>query len=699
MAAFSLNLQRKVEQSLVSCGKFDGSHACLVASTSSGNVLVHSPHRQPTSNMGSETGQEQLEGRLAWSGELAELQIGRQVTALCTGRLIEDERDILLIGTLTHVLAYQVEENADLFYKEMSDGAHCLAIGKVGWLPKLVAVIGGNCSVTVLDSEGVELFWTVMGDVVKSLTIFDFDGDGENELITGTDDFEIKVLKNDVVLWETKETAPVTGLVALPERQFAYVVGNGTVGIYESGQRLWRIKSKHRVVAVRSFDVNGDGAMELLTGWSSGKVDARSCLTGEVIFRIQLSAGIAGLVEADYRRTGRPDLVIVSVSGEVRGYAVGTPMESPEPGEAMRNLLAKKQALQVELRQRKAPFPSGYMGTKLAVSLFAARGAARLALAAGPGLLVHCAIVFAEGVFDGETLVSHPGKPTGELEIELRPPKNGVVDIHVKVCVGASGADLLQVYEVTRQLPRFCMYEVIPRPENPAILPSDCGVVFEIAERPQRVALWLNQSLLLVDDLEIAEEGPKAGLIEIWLRCLRDYSVHCFRSSNAGRASVQTQDPEFAGDVVQSLAGYLGLREMSSEARFPEVERKLTEALEKVKGLREVETRFQADTAGGSALLKNLIVRLEDARILEDVETMKRRVEQLKIVNGDLLREHEIRMNSSKELIAALKELNVGVRHASRLRVGRASANAINRCRSAIQDENPKALVLAIRNG
>lgn len=67
---------------------------------------------------------------------------------------------------------------------------------------------------------------------------------------------------------------------------------------------------------MRSFDVNGDGVMELLTGWSSGKVDARSCLTGEVIFRIQLTAGIAGLVEADYRRTGRPDLVIVSVSGE-----------------------------------------------------------------------------------------------------------------------------------------------------------------------------------------------------------------------------------------------------------------------------------------------------------------------------------------------------------------------------------------------
>ena len=85
-------------------------------------------------------------------------------------------------------------------------------------------------------------------------------------------------------------------------------------------------------------------------------------------------------------------------------------------------------------------------------------------------------------------------------------------------------------------------------------------------------------------------------------------------------------------------------------------------------GLREVETRLQADSAGGSALLKNLVVRLEDARILEDVEGMKRRLQQLKTVNGDLMREHEIRVNSSKDLTVALKQLNVGVRHASRLR-------------------------------
>lgn len=41
------------------------------------------------------------------------------MTALCTGHLGDDERDVLLVGTTTHIMAYSVEDNTDLFYKEV----------------------------------------------------------------------------------------------------------------------------------------------------------------------------------------------------------------------------------------------------------------------------------------------------------------------------------------------------------------------------------------------------------------------------------------------------------------------------------------------------------------------------------------------------------------------------------------------------
>lgn len=96
--------------------------------------------------------------------------------------------------------------------------------------------------------------------------------------------------------------------------------------------------------------------------------------------------------------------------------------------------------------------------------------------------------------------------------------------------------------------------------------------------------MWLNQCLLLSEELMVAEDGPN-GFIEIWLRGMRDDKIHCFRASATGRASIQTEDPNFAGDIVQSLATYLGIHELSSEARFPAEELKLSSALERIKGI------------------------------------------------------------------------------------------------------------------
>lgn len=243
------------------------------------------------------------------------------------------------------------------------------------------------------------------------------------------------------------------------------------------------------------------------------------------------------------------------------------------------------------------------------------------------------------------------------------------------------------------------MYEIISHPEEASQTVIDSGVTMEVAERAQRIALWLNQSLLLAEEFEVAEEGPNAASIELWLRGLRDNKVHCFTASPSGKITVQTEDSTFAGDIVQSLAMYLGLRELNSESKFPNDESKMLEALERVKGLKDVDAKLQAEAASTAVLLKSVVIRLEDARILQNVEEMRKRLLQLKAINSDLIRNHEIRMNSNRDLSINLKELNIGVQRVAKLRVGKAATNAVSRCRTAIQDENPKALLAAMRNG
>jgi len=53
--------------------------------------------------------------------DISLLSINQSVTALCAGRLDStSSRDILCIGTQTNLLAYDVHDNKDLFYKEAS---------------------------------------------------------------------------------------------------------------------------------------------------------------------------------------------------------------------------------------------------------------------------------------------------------------------------------------------------------------------------------------------------------------------------------------------------------------------------------------------------------------------------------------------------------------------------------------------------
>ncbi|CAH2042141.1 unnamed protein product, partial [Iphiclides podalirius] len=543
---FKLELNHKVTPGVVIIAKYDGTHPCLTASAGYDKIIIHHPYGSILA-----TGRAQ---RSHAHGEVSELNVSQAVIALAAGTLKPDcSRDMLIIGSPTQILAYDVHDNSDLFFKEALDGVNVLITGSFGKFNEMLAIIGGNSSVQGVNWRGNEVFWNVVGGKVCSMIILDFDKDGENELIVGSDDSYIRVLKNNQFMVELAETGPVTCLSAINE-------------------------SKQNAIALQ---MSGES---LACAWANGRLDWRDGGSGRVLRRVQMRAGAAAMLLADYRSVGAPDLICVSDRGEVLGYppyhenvgfnATSNKTASEEERLAITELLNKKQALMVELQHYEAnaanaglsldELPATGMPTntrlQVAVNPNEEEGCLDLAISTNNETIVRAALVLAEGIFEsGETLARHPSlaQLRSVLHAPLKPPRDVPVDVHIKALVGYADSEQFHIFELTKHLPRFAMYTMAT---SAAANKTDSWVTFQITERLQRICIWINQNFLLEEELEIESEDAKE--LNASFLSLRDKSRLDMNFAVNGKVKFTTADIGLAGELIQSLANYLNLGDL-----------------------------------------------------------------------------------------------------------------------------------------
>lgn len=111
----------------------------------------------------------------------------------------------------------------------------------------------------------------------------------------------------------------------------AYGLENGNLGVYRifsnpsknlSAERLWCLRCRQSPQTIIMYDINGDGLDELIVGYSSGRLEARSPFTGQLLAatRCFKSDRLVGLNLIDHLQDGQRSLFACSSSGCLIGF-------------------------------------------------------------------------------------------------------------------------------------------------------------------------------------------------------------------------------------------------------------------------------------------------------------------------------------------------------------------------------------------
>lgn len=220
-------------------------------------------------------------------------------------------------------------------------------------------------------------------------------------------------------------------------------------------------------------------------------------------------------------------------------------------------------------------------------------------------------------------------------------------------------------------------------------------VEFQLNEKREAVLKWIGDCFLYPPGEDCV---LKPDYLHIAYMSLRTNTPLVIKIDN-GKAAIETDDMDLAGDVIQSLTQRLCISNLRSTADFPKQLQDLRSILDKVNELHSARQKLSSEMADNSGIIKNLVLRAEDARMMNDMRSMRKGFMQLYELNRDIIMGYRIRSNNHLELLECLRIVNQAIQKAGRLRVGKPKTEMVSACRNALKEKNTELLIKAIKTG
>ncbi|CAD6196787.1 unnamed protein product [Caenorhabditis auriculariae] len=618
-----------------------------------------------------------------------------------------DGYDAIVIGTETQIIVFDIHNNATLFRRDIPDGVNCFAVGNVADMNPMI-FCGGNCAIWGYDKEGNNVYWTVTGDVITCMCICDYDNDGENELIIGSPDFEIRVFKNDLMRSELMETDAVVCLQAVSQDCFGYALANGTIGVYQKEERLWRIKSKNNVSAILRYPSD-----ELMTCvWKMGKIDMRQVDNGDVSSKDQSTSGQVVAACATHSEDPlKAHITVVLSDGKVQGYKLQQRKENNDKTQEMiREFGQKKHNLMMELsnyeqeeqmteaeKEREQRIPIGTVVNCLYVVNSDER-TLNLVLEASNNVTIRAVVIFAEGMFEGESHIWIPGKLEGngdKATIPIVPEKDAQNDMHIKAFLGAPDAFKLHVFEMSRTVPRFARFALLPFQEN-WVEPTS----YVEFESKQRLFDWVHESFVVdVNSPAFNLDAPQVELRFVGLAPRKNCQLSIKFDKQENKMRIYHDCIETTGNMVQSLAEYFQVHSLTSHASFKPLFDEAEEILGELDAMTDLRDRLTAELQEKQSAVKETLVRAEDSIGIDNIGMARKLYARLKQMDAAARQASLLRSNNQERCVQSLRRLNKIIENSSKLRVGEPGRQIVVACRQAISDDNKQIIVKILEFG
>ena len=660
---------------------------------------------------------------------------------------IERKSDVLFIGCEISLLCYDIMENKTLFDREITEGVLCMSCGRFSNFKDPLCLAGGNCNIVGIDINGEEKFWTVLGGNAICMELGLYDDDNINSLFVGTDDFAIRIYKDEEPVCEINENTKIVILMPLEDLYFCYGLETGTVGLYKGKERQWFKKEKGYCTAMEMRDFKGEKTVEVLVGMSTGKIILFDSNTGREYFNFYISHPIAKFFYGDFILSQKqPDeieleklnrdeeedededdqIICFTENGEVYGYIYGeknyTPTEheftstdkkvSEEQLNEYEQLLKEKNQILDELEDLavrdsnknkiNAPKEGNELPQGLKVDIDLESNdkdkCADLTLEATEGAVIKTVIIISEQIYQGETFVKYPKNDSNKAIVQIKTKKDLHINLHIKVLLGTNSlVDDYVVLEYNKIIPKYCFY-ILLREEEEYKSKLSQGVSINFDDRVERLILFLEEKFNIpAKEFESFKEDDLN--FRVRFRSLRTDIILEINVRKGNKLSILTDEIELCGNLLQDLAIFLNKEDLNTTIDYSEYAKSYEPLFKRIEDLDNERNHLNINMTDIITNIKDLYVKAEDNRLIDNIKGFEDYFRKIDVQNAQLLDEFEKRSEKYQQLLNDLKSVNEMIQLVSNLKCGKSKKAMVSECRKCIRNKDYILLLKIISTG